>query len=184
MHEYESRHGCDIIVHMSAVSNLVPVEEYLHNTYHPDCDYVDGVIAERNVGEKEHSKAQRDVLFYFHERRRTWGTFAIQEQRVQVSPSRYRVPDVCVVLGPEPDEQIFTAPPFLCIEILSPEDRQSRMQERIDDYLRFGVRYVWLIDPYQRRAWIYTQDEIREVRDGLLRTADPEWIVPLAEVLG
>jgi Uma2 family endonuclease len=94
------------------------------------------------------------------------------------------VPDVCVVLGPEPDEQIFTAPPFLCIEILSPEDRQSRMQERIDDYLRFGVRYVWLIDPYQRRAWIYTQDEIREVRDGLLRTANPEWIVPLAEVLG
>jgi len=28
------------------------------------------------------------------------------------------------------------------------------------------------------------QDEIREVRDGLLRTADLEWIVPLTEVLG
>jgi len=76
------------------------------------------------------------------------------------------------------------SPQFLCIEVLSPEDRLSRMQEKIDDYLRFGVRYVWLIDPYQRRAWIYTQDQIREVRDGLLRTADPEWIVPLAEVLG
>jgi Uma2 family endonuclease len=94
------------------------------------------------------------------------------------------VPDVCVALGPEPDEQIFTTPPFLCIEILSPEDRIGRVQETIDDYLRFGVRYVWLIDPYQRRAWIYTQDEIREVRDGLLRTGDPEWIVPVTEALG
>jgi Uma2 family endonuclease len=169
---------------MSAVSNLVPAKEYLHNTYRPDCDYVGGVIVQRNVGEKEHSKAQRDVLFYFHERRRTWGTFAIQEQRVQVRPTRYRVPDVCAILGGRPDEEILTKPPFLCVEILSPEDRPSRMQERIHDYLEFGVRWVWLIDPQARRAWIYTQDEIREVRDGLLRTADPEWIVPLTKVLG
>jgi Uma2 family endonuclease len=110
--------------------------------------------------------------------------YVLQEVRVQVRPTRYRVPDVCVVLGGRPDEQILTKPPFLCIEILSPEDRVSGMQDRIDDYLRFGVRYVWLIDPYQRRACIYTQDEIREVRDGLLRTADLEWIVPLTEVLG
>jgi Uma2 family endonuclease len=102
---------------------------------------------------------------------------------MRISPSRYRVPDVLVVLGPEPDEQILTNPPFLCIEILSPEDQTSIIQEKIADYLRFGVRYVWLVDPYERKAWIYTQDEIHEVRDGLLRTADPEWIVPLAEVL-
>ena len=101
-------------MHMSAVCNLVSVEEYLHSAYHPDCDYVDGAIVERNVGEKEHAKAQREVLVYLHERRWLWGIFAIQEQRVQVSPSRYRVPDVCVVLGPEPDEQILTPPPFLC----------------------------------------------------------------------
>jgi Uma2 family endonuclease len=179
-----SRRAYAIMMHMSAVSNLVSVEEYLHNTYHPDCDYVDGVVLERNVGEKEHGKAQQEVLVYFRERRRQWRTFVIQEQRIQVSPTRYRVPDVCVVLGPEPDEQIFTKPPFLCIEIFSPEDRLSRVQETIDDYLRFGVRYVWLMDPYQRRAWIYTADAIREVRDGKLRTADSELIVPLAEILG
>ena len=171
-------------MHMSAAPNWVPVEEYLRNTYDPDCDYVDGVVVERNVGEKEHGKAQQEVLFFFRERRRLWGIFVMQEQRVQISPYRYRVPDVCVVLGPEPDEQIFTKPPFLCIEILSPEDRLTRVRETIDDYLRFGVRYVWVIDPYQRRAWIQTADAIREVQDGLLRTEDPEFIVPLAEVHG
>ena len=114
---------------MRAAPNWVSVWEYLHNTFDPDCDYVDGVIVKRNVGEKERGKAQQELLFYFRERRRLWGIFAIQEQRVRVSPSRYRVPDVCVVFAPEPDEQIFTQPPFLCIEILSPEDRVGRMQE-------------------------------------------------------
>jgi Uma2 family endonuclease len=179
-----SQPACEIIMHMSAAPNWVPVDEYLHNTYHPDCDYVDGAIVERNVGEIPHAKAQRRVLIYFYQRERQWNNFALQECRVQVSPTRYRVPDVCVMLGPEPDGNILTEPPFLCIEVLSPEDRLSRMQEKIDDYLRFGVRFVWLIDPYERRAWIYTKDGIREVRDGLLRTADPEWIVPVAEIFG
>jgi Uma2 family endonuclease len=169
---------------MSAVSNLVSVEEYLHTLYRPDCDYVDGVLEERNVGEVTHTMAQQDLVAYLRERRALWNMWVLQETRVQVLPTRYRVPDVCVVLGGRPNEEILTKPPLLCVEILSPEDRVSRMQDRIADYFRFGVRFVWLIDPWTRRAWIYTPDEIREVRDGLLRTEDPELIVPLVEVLG
>jgi Uma2 family endonuclease len=83
------------------------------------------------------------------------------------------------VLGPEPDEQIFTKPPFLCIEVLSPEDRMSRMQDRINDYLAFGVAYVWVVDPRTRKAWVYTSEAMREVRDGVLRTENPELTVLL-----
>jgi Uma2 family endonuclease len=169
---------------MSAAPNWVPVEEYLHTLYRPDCDYVDGVLVERNVGEIDHQMAQQELVFFLRERRKLWGIFPVQELRVQVSPTRYRVPDVLVVLGGRPDEQVLTNPPFLCVEILSPEDRVSRMWDRIGDYLRFGVRYVWVIDPYRQKAWIHTADETREVCDGLLRTEDPELIVPLAEVLG
>jgi Uma2 family endonuclease len=169
---------------MSAVSNLVSVDEYLHTLYRPDCDYVEGVLVERNVGEVTHAMAQQDLVAYLRQKRALWKMWVLQEVRVQVRPTRYRVPDVCVVPGGRPDEEILTQPPLLCVEILSPEDRVGRMQDRIDDYFGFGVRFVWLIDPKARRAWIYTPDEIREVRDGLLRTADPEWIVPLADVLG
>ena len=174
------RHG--IIVRMSTARALVPVHEYLHTDYEPDCDYVDGELVERNVGEKNHSKLQKRILRYFDDRQEIWNLFAIQECRVQVSPTRFRVPDICVVLGPEPNEEIFTHPPFLCIEILSPEDRMSRMQVKIADYLAFGVRYVWVIDPQTRRAWIYTSGSMREVRDGVLRTEDPELLVPLDEL--
>jgi len=169
---------------MGEITTLVSVDEYLHTAYRPDCDYVDGVLFERNVGEKDHGKAQTEILFYLRVRREQRNTFAIPEQRVQISATRYRVPDICVYAGPEPDEQIFTSPPFLCIENLSPEDRMSRMQQKIDDYLAFGVRYVWVVDPQTRKAWIYTSEGSREVRNGMLRTENPEISIPLAAVFG
>ena len=45
-----------------STATLVPVEEYLATIYHPDCDYVDGVLLERNVGQKDHSNLSRAPL--------------------------------------------------------------------------------------------------------------------------
>ena len=41
---------------------LVPVEEYLRTSYDPDCDYVDGEVVERNLGERDHSSAQQLIF--------------------------------------------------------------------------------------------------------------------------
>jgi len=165
-----------------ATATLVSVEQYLSTPYSPDCDYVDGVVLERNVGELNHSTVQGELYFWFRTRRRDLRTWAYTEQRVQVKPTRYRVPDVCVVVGEKPQEQIFTKPPFLCIEILSPDDRMSELLDKIGDYLEFGVRYVWVIDPTSRRAWVHTAAGSHEIRDLVLRTDNPEIAVPLAEI--
>ena len=79
-------------------------------------------------------------------------------------------------------EQILTSPPFIAIEILSKDDRISQMHERIDDYLNFGVRYVWLIDPRTRRAWFHTKASSHESKDGILRTEDPAIELPLPKI--
>ena len=161
---------------------LISVKRYLTTAYSPDCDYVDGAVKERNVGEKEHSKVQRRLSTYLDNRSSQLGIQVFPEQRVQVEAARFRVPDLCVVAGAEPDEQIFTHPPFLCIEILSKDDRMSEMQERIDDYLVFGVPYVWLLNPKTKRAQVYTAEGMREAKQGVLRTENPEIVVPLAEI--
>ena len=163
-------------------ATLISVSEYLSTSYRPDCDYVDGKIVERNVGEKDHSKLQTLLSAYFVNRSKQWGTHVFVEQRVQVLATRFRIPDVCVVLGKEPDEQIFTTPPFICVEILSKDDTMTQMQERIDDYLKFGVRYVWVLDPRTRRAYSFTREGMREASEGVLRTDEPEIVVPLAEI--
>ena len=56
------------------------------------------------------------------------------------------------------------------------------MQERIDDYLQFGVRYVWLINRRKRRAFIYSSEGVLEAKDGILYTTSPDLRVSLAEV--
>src|SRR5713226_2343075 len=101
---------------------LVPVEEYLHTSYDPDCDYVDGEVLERNVGERDHSEPLSAVITYLYSRRRNPGIHPCLTQRVQVSRTRFRVPDVCIMAGPRPTEQIFTQPPLVAIEILSKDD--------------------------------------------------------------
>ena len=165
---------------MSALPALVSVDEYLRTVYEPDCDYVDGVVEERNVGEKSHAKVQRRLTRYLEDNYSAF--FAIQETRLQVSKTRFRVPDVCLVAGPEPDEEIFTHPPFLCVEVLSPEDRMSRMLIKIADYLAFGVPYVWVVDPRTRKAWIHTAAGMHEVLDGVLHTENPNIAVPLNDL--
>lgn len=167
---------------MAAVKDLVPVEEYRNTVYEPDRDYVDGELVDRNVGEKDHAHAQGEVFFHLRQGRRKWNIYPTIEARVQVSPNRFRVPDVCAFIAPAPAEQVFTRPPFLCVEILSPEDRMSRVQQKIDDYLDFGVEYVWLIDPQTHRAWVYRRDGIYEIRDGALRTENPDIEILLSDL--
>lgn len=165
-----------------AAGTQISVSEYLSTSYDPDCDYVDGEVVERKVGELDHGRLQGVLFAYFFSREKQWGVFAVVEQRVQVSRTRFRVPDVCVVAGQKPDEQILTKPPMLCIEILSPDDTMSRMLERVNDYLSFGVSHVWVLDPRTKRAYDYTATGMREAKDGVLRTDDPQIAVPLAEI--
>lgn len=160
---------------------LVPVEKYLSTSYRPGREYLDGFVLVRNSGEQDHSALQSFLIIYLGNRQKEWGIRVFPEQRVQVTPRRFRVPDICVVSGARPQEQIFTHPPFLCIEILSKDDRMSEMQERINDYLVFGVPYVWVVDPQTRRAYIHTSEGSREAKD-FLRTANPEIQVSVAEI--
>jgi Uma2 family endonuclease len=121
---------------------------------------------------------------YFARREKDWGIEVYPSLRIQTGPTRIRVPDVCVTIG-QPDGQILPKPPFLCIEVLSPEDRMSRVRERVQDYLNMGVPQVWVLDPQAQAAYTITPAEgWREVKDGTLRTNNPVLEAPLTEIFG
>jgi Uma2 family endonuclease len=160
----------------------VPLEEYLHASYEPDCEYVDDELLDRNVRELDHSDLQTTIAAYLGSRRRELGVHIFVALRVQVSAKRFRVPDICIVAGAKPTEQILTHPPLAVIEILSKDDRMTYMQTKIEDYLLFGVPSVWVVDPRQRRAWIYTAEGSREAKDLVLRTTNPVIELPLGEI--
>jgi Uma2 family endonuclease len=169
---------------VAAPEKIVTIEEYLHSSYDPDREYVDGEVIERNSGEKPHSRTQKYCIGFFLAREKSLGLYCFPEQRIQVKPTRFRIPDVCVYAGSEPDEAIFRTPPFLAIEILSPEDRVGYMQEKIDDYLSFGVAHVWVIDPVRRRGWVHTPGKSIEALDSVMRASNPDVAADLTELLG
>ena len=162
---------------------LVSVEEYLATTYHPDCDYVDGHVLERNVGKRLHSHTQGHASAWFLSRRNEFKLQPYVEQRLQVADGRFRVPDLLLMRHPVPDEEVFSHPPYLCLEVMSPDDTMSSLQDRVDDYIRLGVPNVWVIDPGKARAWTIDRTGWHAVLDGFLRTADGSIALPLVEVL-
>ncbi len=127
----------------------IPVSEYLQTTFRPDREFVDGEVVERNVGKWEHARLQSLITQWIGRHEADWNVMVSVEQRVQVSPTRVRVPDL-VVLHPGPQPDVLTEPPLLIIEILSPDDTYSSLEERCQDYLAMGVGTIWIVDPRTR----------------------------------
>jgi Uma2 family endonuclease len=122
------------------------------------------------------------ISAYLVGRERLWGITAVTELRVQVKPTRFRVPDIVVIANPFARTRILREPPLLCIEILSPEDRMVKVQEVVDDYLDFGVPCVWIVNPGTRRGFVCTPEGMVEAKDGVLRVAGSRIEVPLADL--
>src|ERR1700744_4595833 len=167
---------------LEAQDKRVPVEVYLTSMYEPDCDYVDGELLERNVGETPHSSAQKFFITFFAANEKTWGIRVFPEDRIQVSDTRYRVADICVVRRSTRLEKIIRTPPLLCIEILSPEDRMSRTQEKVDDYIQMGLQAVWVIDPRRRRAFVADRSVTLQPVEDELTLEGTEIRVPVVEI--
>jgi Uma2 family endonuclease len=163
-----------------ATGALIPLEDYLSKVFHPDREYLDGELVARNMGESDHSGIQAIVLATLFNQRREYGIHVFPELRVQVAERRFRIPDICVTTS-KAQGRILRQPPFLCIEILSPEDRASRIEAKIDDYLAFGVQHIWIIDPARRTGWSYTRDGKREAAD-ILTTASPRLTLSLKDI--
>src|SRR5437870_9473147 len=102
-----------------SVQTLIPVEQYLHTSYHPDREYRDGVVTERNVGDNTHALLQGALCAYLRRRRKPWRIEVYTGLRIRAGENWYLIPDVCVYLLPAPRERFPATMPLLWIEILS-----------------------------------------------------------------
>jgi Uma2 family endonuclease len=159
------------------------VDEYLLTSFHPDCDFVEGEVLERNVGQRRHGYAQVRIASWFSQCRQGLHLQSLTGVRTRVGPNRIRIPDIVVSELPLPDEEVFTSPPYLCVEVMSPDDTIAAMQDRLDEYLDFGVPNIWVVDPWKHRGWHVTAEGWATAIDGIMRTADGRIAMPLADVL-
>lgn len=160
-----------------AVATLMPLGEYLSTSYHPDRDYVDGRLIDRNVGELDHSYLQVLIAELLKKR----GLIPFPGLRVQLSATRFRVPDV-LATRQMPRNRFLREPPYIVVEILSREDKAAEIADKVDDYLDFGVPNIWVIDPRKRRVAIHTYEGAKNSAD--VATTDGQISIPLTEIFG
>ena len=163
------------------VPATMTIDQYLSTMFHPDRDFVDGMIEERNVGEVEHGKVQKMLLRQFVKYEEEMGIEALPEVRLQVNESRFRVPDVMVLRAGDDSARIVRKAPLICIEVMSPEDTWKRLRGVLTDYLDMGVAHVWAFDPETRKAHRFDAEGLHTVTDAELTVPGTEIRIDVAE---
>ena len=97
-------------------------------------------------------------------------------------PHTVRVPDASFVranrvpaggVGPG----LLKLAPDLAVEVLSPGETASDLEEKLDDYLVAGTPLIWVVDPARRTVMIVAADApVRWLREG--HTLDAGSVIP------
>jgi Uma2 family endonuclease len=126
---------------------------------------------------------QVEVAFWFRSHKAEWNIRVITELRTRVGRTRVRIPDVSVAYDDDAiKEQVRTTPPLIAIEILSPEDRLNRIIVRLQDYLVMGVQNLWVLDPTERVAYIYTSSGLKLIEAARLTIPNSPIYLDLPEI--
>ena len=145
-----------------STASLVAVEEYLASCY-PDGDreYLDGIVAERNIGTPEHSALLKILIVHLAAHEKQLDIAVRPKCRTRIREAWYRVPDLLVMQRPfRQNGRVILDTPLLIIEILSPDDRMGETLERFREYEQLGVRYIILMDPVRRTTHLFLHGDL------------------------
>jgi len=119
------------------------------------------VVREPRPGAR-HSRLVTELLARLREHVRAQGLGIVLVDtgfRLPGEPATVRGADVAFIAAARLPEVappgFWELAPDLAVEIVSPHDRWTAVQDKAFDYLDAGTREVWLIDPAARRATVY-----------------------------
>ena len=148
----------------------------------PASEYINGLILQKPMPQGEHSAIQtelapainlvvkpKQIARAFSELRCTFGERSI-------------IPDISVFLwGRIPRKEnggvanVFLIAPDWTIEILSPDQSQTKVTKNILHCLKYGTQMGWLIDPEDQSVLVYLPDQVPTFYD------EPEIHLPMPE---
>jgi Uma2 family endonuclease len=151
-------------------ATLISVDEYLNTSYSPDMEYVDGALVEINVGDPQHSSVQRNIIIALFLKYPHLKTFP--ELRSRTSKSRFRLPDICVTHR-TPTGRFLDEAPIIAIEILSEDDRMTRVIEKLKEYAALGTPNIWVLDPRTRQMFVFRGNTLQEIEGDVIASETP-----------
>jgi Uma2 family endonuclease len=153
------------------LSKLITLEGFLQcPETKPASEYIDGKIIQKPMPQGKHSAIQGELVSVVNQ--------ALKPQRIaRAFPElqctfggRSIVPDVVVLTWPqiprddngEIANTVAVAPDWT-IEILSPDQSQTKVIKNILHCLKYGTQMGWLIDPDEKTIFVYRAKQETEV---------------------
>ncbi len=128
----------------------------------PEGNYevIDGEVVELAPTGFEHGEYEGELYTLLRNALKDRGYVAVGEVGILISkePLRIRSADVVYISKERAGERptgILEVPPELVIEIISPSNTYTEVEEKVMDYLRAGVERVLLIDPKLKRSTLF-----------------------------
>ena len=137
----------------------------------PDGDHyelVDGKLVETTMGAKSSWIAGElhGLIRNFNAETRLGWTLPAETsfQCFAEDPTRVRRPDTAFIrFGRLPDEELpdghIRIVPDLVVEVVSPNDLHDAVVIKVNEYLRAGVRLVWVVSPKSRQVEVLRADK-------------------------
>jgi Uma2 family endonuclease len=149
-----------------ATTTLLTAEEFAKTGHATDgCELVRGEVVQLPPPGQDHGSVCANAVHLL----KTW-TKAQSRGRVICNDAgiitrrdadSVRGVDVAVFLSPnwQPPQGYTSEPPDLAVEVRSPDQSWTAITDKVAEYLRMGVRLVWVIDPRRRRVTVFRPDE-------------------------
>jgi Uma2 family endonuclease len=139
-------------------------------------ELIDGIPVERHVSVKSSHVGVRFAAKWF-DHAETTGVGEVYASDLQVrafpwDPRLVRKPDAAFIRTervPQEDSGFLEIAPDAVVEVISPNDVMQEVREKVEQWLRAGVRMVWVAYPPQREITVY-----RPGSKPMLLTADDE----------
>jgi Uma2 family endonuclease len=179
---------------MGAAKILLSAEEFDNYPFEEDKRYEldEGELIEMTRPAYKHNRVVQNLLItlvlYF--RQNPIGEALLSENLYALSPSTRRSPDVAVILGDRRtelwDAKVIHIVPDIAVEVLSPSETSTAIHRKMKQYFQAGVKQVWLVDPEDQTAEIWTGPTLPETElkatDSVTSTLLPGFSAPLADL--
>ena len=163
----------------SVLSKLMTAEEFYDWSHRPENrdklhELEEGEVVEVSLPGKRHGLVCANGV-------RVLGNYTHQKQNGNVfandmgvilerDPDTVRGPDIALYLETTPfedqEQKYSESVPTMVVEVISPNDRWSKMQKRIMKFLEKGVKMVWLLEPDERSLTVYLPSQAPMVLEG------------------
>lgn len=123
------------------------------------CELIDGTLVEKPVGYWEALIATNvSTILGNFVAQHNLGAVSGADSTMRMKSGRVRLPDVAFVSHarlPKTREPIPTLSPDLAIEVLSQNNTDSEIRQKLLEYFQSGTAVVWIIDPASRTVSVY-----------------------------